>query len=152
MAPCKACLPLVRNTMLVALFSAWQVITATRTGVQKPHAGSVSRTFSCLSARVHTSLRSSSLKRVSWLHHLLKPGIPSRTPPPRGPPEAAAPPRPRADSLSSTSFLPTPCCHLLSTGITPPAFGWEWGSNQKTVMVQSRKVFVFCFILPSSLT
>lgn len=115
-------------------------------GVQKPHAGSVSRTFSCLSARVHTSLGSSSLKRVRWLQHLLKSGIPSRTPPPRGPPEAAAPPGPMG-GLSRQHQLPA---HSLSS---PPSHRdlassseWQWGRNQKTVMVQSRKGFVFVLI------
>lgn len=58
-----------------------QVSLIARIGVQKPRKGCVSGTFSLfVGPNSHLSL--DLLKRVRWLHHLLKPGIPSRTLPP----------------------------------------------------------------------
>lgn len=55
-------------------------------------------------------------------------------------------PGPWADSLCSISFLPTSLSSPTFHRDHASSFEWEWGRNQKTVMVQSRKGFVFVLI------
>lgn len=68
--------------------------------------------LSSLFTQVYTSFGSSSLKSVRWLYHLLKPGVPSRTPPPTEAHLRQLPdPAPGTSSFSpAPNSFPFPCC------------------------------------------